>query len=153
MTKIPKIKPGDLVRVYTKIKEGDKERIAPYQGVVIQIRGNAPNKMLTVRKISAGVGIERIFPISSPLIAKIEVKKKGKVRRAKLNYLRERKGKKMKIREVAAPAKKIQKDVSAPEKEKPEKTESITPDEQKTTAQPEDKTGESAAGPKSVEKA
>ncbi len=153
MAKIPKIKPGDLVRVYTKIKEGDKERLTPYQGVVIQIRGNAGNKMLTVRKISAGVGIERIFPINSPLIAKIEVKKKGKVRRAKLSYLRERRGKKMKIREVAAPVKKAEPEMSTPEKETSEKTESATAEEPTTTAQPEDNTGESAAGPTSVENA
>jgi len=152
MAKIPNIKPGDLVRVYTKIKEGEKERIAPYQGVVIQIRGSAGNKMLTVRKISAGVGIERIFPLNSPLIAKIEVKKKGKVRRAKLNYLRERKGKKMKIREVVASPKKTDKDTAAPETEKPEQEKTVSPDEQ-PTAQPEDKTGASPAGPKSVEKA
>lgn len=152
MVKIPNIKPGDLVRVYTKIKEGEKERIAPYQGVVIQIRGSAGKKMLTVRKISAGVGIERIFPLNSPLIAKIEVKKKGRVRRAKLNYLRERKGKKMKIREVVASTKKTEKDTAAHETEKPEQKKTVTPEEQ-TTAQPEDKTGESAAGPKSVEKA
>lgn len=153
MAKIPNIKPGDLVKVYTKIKEGDKERLTPYQGVVIQIRGNAGNKMLTVRKISAGVGIERIFPINSPLIAKIEVKKKGRVRRAKLTYLRERKGKKMKIREVAAPVKKAEQAVVSPENEASEKTESATAEEPKTTAQPEDKTGENAAGPKSVENA
>lgn len=151
MAKIPNIKPGDLVRVYTKIKEGDKERIAPYQGVVIQIRGNAGNKMITVRKISSGIGIERIFPISSPLIAKIEIKKKGKVRRAKLNYLRERRGKKMKIRE-AAPVKKKQEPAVTPEKEATDNKETTTPQKQ-STAQPEGNTGASAAGPKSVENA
>jgi large subunit ribosomal protein L19 len=152
MAKIPNIKPGDLVRVYTKIREGEKERIAPYQGVVIQIRGSAGKKMLTVRKISSGVGIERIFPLNSPLIAKIEVKKKGKVRRAKLNYLRERKGKKMKIREIVTSKKRTEKETVASDQEKLEQEKTDTPKEQ-PTAQPEENTGASAAGPKSVEKA
>ncbi|MBE0432829.1 50S ribosomal protein L19 [candidate division WOR-3 bacterium] len=103
MDSMPDIRPGDLVKVYTKIKEGDKERIAPFQGVVIKIKGSDIGKTFTVRKVSAGIGIERIFPVHSPMIAKIEVKKKGKVRRAKLTYLRQRKGKKMKIKEATVP--------------------------------------------------
>jgi large subunit ribosomal protein L19 len=101
VAKIPEVKPGDLVKVYTKIIEGDKERLAPFQGVVIKIKGRDITKTFTVRKVSAGIGIERIFPVHSPMIAKIEVKKKGKVRRAKLTYLRQRKGKKMKIKAKA----------------------------------------------------
>ena len=101
MDKIPDIKPGDLVKVYTKIVEGDKERLAPFQGVVIKVKGSDIAKTFTVRKVSAGVGIERIFPIHSPMIARVEIKKKGKVRRAKLTYLRQRRGKRMKIKEAA----------------------------------------------------
>lgn len=100
MAKISDIKPGDLVKVYSKIREGEKERVTLFQGVVMQIRGAAQSKTFTVRKISAGIGVERIFPFHSPMITKIEIKKKGKVRRAKLNYLRQRKGRKMKIKEV-----------------------------------------------------
>jgi len=100
MDKIPDIRPGDLVKVFTKIVEGDKERLAPFQGVVIKIKGSDISKTFTVRKVSAGIGIERIFPFHSPMIAKIEVKKKGRVRRAKLTYLRQRKGKRMKIKEA-----------------------------------------------------
>jgi large subunit ribosomal protein L19 len=102
MAKIPDMKPGDLVKVYSKIVEGDKERIAPFQGVIIQIKGSDIHKTFTVRKISAGIGIERIFPVHSPMITRIEIKKKGKVRRAKLSYLRQRRGRKMKIKESAA---------------------------------------------------
>jgi len=101
MAKIPDMKPGDLVKVYSKIVEGDKERITPFQGVIIQIKGSDIHKTFTVRKISAGVGIEKIFPLHSPMITKIEIKKKGKVRRAKLSYLRQRRGRKMKIKEVS----------------------------------------------------
>ena len=75
MAKIPDIKPGDLVKVYAKIKEGNKERITPFQGIVIQIRGSNLSKTFTVRKISAGIGVERIFPLHSPMIQKIEIKK------------------------------------------------------------------------------
>lgn len=97
------IHPGDLVKVHAKIKEGDKERISPFQGIVIKIRGSGISKMITVRKISAGIGIERIFPIENKdIITKIEIKKKGKVRRAKLTYLRQLKGKKLKIKDKVA---------------------------------------------------
>ena len=100
MTKIPDIKPGDLVKVHSKMKEGKKERVIFFQGIVIQLRGAGQSRTFTVRKISAGIGVERIFPFQSPIITKIEIKKKGKVRRAKLNYLRQRKGRKMKIKEA-----------------------------------------------------
>jgi len=102
MEKIPAIKPGDLVKVYTRLIEGDKERIASFQGIVIKIKGSDVSKTFTVRKISAGIGVERIFPFHSPLIKKIEVKKKGRVRRAKLGYLRIKRGRKIKIREAEA---------------------------------------------------
>lgn len=102
MTKVPAFKPGDLIKVYTKIVEGDKTRIAQFQGVVIQIRGSGIGRTFTVRKVSAGIGVERIFPLHSPTITKIELKRGGKVRRAKLNYLRQKKVRKIKSREAPA---------------------------------------------------
>ena len=89
-----KVNPGDTVRVSVKVKEGNKERTQIFEGTVISVRGIGASKTFTVRKIGAGaVGIERIWPIHSPHIQKIEIKKEGKARRAKLYYLRSRKGK------------------------------------------------------------
>jgi len=98
----PELKVGNTVRVFYKIVEGDKERIQPFEGVVIRIRGSGLNKTFTVRKESYGVGIERIFPYYSPNIEKIEVVKYGKVRRAKLYFLRKYRGKEAlgKIKEI-----------------------------------------------------
>ncbi len=98
----PPFKVGDTIRVHYRIKEGDRERIQPFEGVVIRIRGSGMDKTFTVRKESYGVGIERIFPYYSPNIEKIEVVKIGKVRRAKLYFLRELKGKEAqrKIKEI-----------------------------------------------------
>ena len=95
----PDFKAGDTVNVYYKIKEGVKERIQQYQGVVLQRRNTALSSTFTVRKISNGVGVERIFPLYSQNIDKIEVISRGKVRRARLFYLREAKGKNAKIKE------------------------------------------------------
>jgi large subunit ribosomal protein L19 len=97
----PKFGAGDNVTVYYRIREGEKERIQLFRGNVIQMRGgdNNPNQMFTVRKISGSVGVERIFPLNSPNIEKIEVNKYGKVRRARLFYLRGLQGKKAKIKE------------------------------------------------------
>ena len=101
MKKNLEMHPGDLVKVYTKIKEGDKERISPFQGIVIKIKGSGISRTITVRKISAGIGIERVFPIENrEVITKIEIKKKGKTRRAKLTYLRQHKGRKIKIKDA-----------------------------------------------------
>lgn len=86
---IPAFKPGDTLNVHVTVKEGDKERIQEFQGMVIARRGSGMNATFTVRKISDGVGVERIFPLHSPRIAKIELVKEGKVRRAKLYYVRE----------------------------------------------------------------
>lgn len=86
---IPTFKPGDTLNVHVRVIEGDKERIQQFQGVVIGRRGSGLGETFTVRKISNGVGVERIFPLHSPRIAKIEVTKEGKARRAKLYYLRE----------------------------------------------------------------
>ncbi len=95
----PEFGPGDTVRVHIKIKEGNKERIQQFQGVVIAIRGSGMGKTFTVRKVSYGVGVERIFPYYSPYIDKIEVLRRGKVRRAKLYYLRDAVGSRAKIKE------------------------------------------------------
>jgi len=90
---------GDTVKVYVKVVEGDKERIQPFQGVVIARKGSGARETFMVRKISFGVGVEKIFPVYSPSINKIEVIKRGTVRRAKLYYIREKKGKAAKIKE------------------------------------------------------
>lgn len=96
----PKFKAGDTLTVTYRIKEGDKERLQKFKGVVIQIKGGSPaTKTFTIRKISNGVGVERIFPINSPFIESIEVNKVGKVRRARIFYLRELSGKKARIKE------------------------------------------------------
>ena len=96
---LPAFGPGDTVTVAYKIKEGDKERIQQYRGVVIKIVGHGDKKRFTVRKMSDHIGVERIFPMNSPFIANIEVNKRGKVRRAKLYYLRALTGKKARIKE------------------------------------------------------
>lgn len=95
---LPDFKPGDSVRVHVKIKEGDKERIQPFEGTVIARRGTATQETFTVRKVSFGLGVERIFPLHSPVVDQIEVLKSGRVRRAKLYYLSGRKGKAARIR-------------------------------------------------------
>jgi large subunit ribosomal protein L19 len=97
---IPSFKAGDTINVHVKIKEGNKERIQQFQGVVIQRRGKGTNgESFTVRKVSNGVGVERIFPIVSPSIDKVEVTKLGKVRKAKLYYMKGRQGKAARIKE------------------------------------------------------
>ena len=98
-TDIPDFRPGDTVGVHVRIKEGDKERIQVFQGAVVQRHRDGIHSTFTVRKISSGVGVERVFPLHSPMIARIEVKSKGQVRRSKLSYLRELSGKKARIRD------------------------------------------------------
>lgn len=100
-TDVPEFQAGDNVTVYYKIKEGEKERVQPFRGDVIQIKGGAsnPKRTFTVRKISGGVGVERIFPIYSPNIEQITINKRGRVRRARLFYLRKLQGKKARIKE------------------------------------------------------
>ncbi|MGB9716718.1 MAG: 50S ribosomal protein L19 [Thermodesulfovibrionales bacterium] len=90
---------GDTVRVFVKVVEGDKERLQPFEGIVIARRGGGTRETFMVRKVSFGIGVERIFPLHSPIIDKIEVIKKGRVRRAKLYYLRGKKGKAARVRE------------------------------------------------------
>ena len=96
---VPEFSVGDTVKVYTKVVEGDKERIQPYEGVVIARRGGGIRETFMVRKISFGIGVERVFPVHSPSIEKIDIIRKGSVRRAKLYYIREKKGKAAKIKE------------------------------------------------------
>ena len=98
----PKFRPGDTIRVNVRLKEGegDKERIQAFEGVVISRRGEMLGESFTVRRVSFGIGVERIFPFHSPTISSIEVVRQGSVRRAKLNYLRGRKGKAARIKRV-----------------------------------------------------
>src|SRR5271155_1006223 len=98
----PVFRPGDTIRVHVRLKEGegDKERIQPFEGVVMSRRGELSGESFTVRRVSFGVGVERIFPVHSPMISLIEVIQQGRVRRAKLNYLRQRKGKAARIKRV-----------------------------------------------------
>jgi len=97
---LPAFRSGDTVRVYVKIVEGTRERVQIYEGVVIKRRGGGISETFTVRKISYGVGVERTFPVHTPKIAQLEVIRRGKVRRAKLYYLRNLRGKKARIKEI-----------------------------------------------------
>src|SRR5271163_3065897 len=98
----PVFRPGDTIRVHVRLKEGegDKERIQPFEGVVMSRRGEMLGESFTVRRVSFGIGVERIFPVHSPMISSIEMVREGRVRRAKLNYLRGRKGKAARIKRV-----------------------------------------------------
>lgn len=99
---LPEFRPGDTVRVHVRLKEaeGEKERIQPFEGVVISKRGRLASASFTVRRVSFGIGIERIFPVNSPTISSLEVVRQGSVRRAKLYYLRGRRGKAARIKRV-----------------------------------------------------
>ncbi|ATH91401.1 50S ribosomal protein L19 [Bacillus glycinifermentans] len=99
-TDLPAFRPGDTLRVHVKVVEGNRERIQVFEGVVIKRRGGGISETFTVRKVSYGVGVERTFPLHTPKIAKIEVVRHGKVRRAKLYYLRELRGKAARIKEI-----------------------------------------------------
>jgi large subunit ribosomal protein L19 len=100
---LPDFQPGDTVRVHVRVAEAGRERIQVFQGVVIRRQGGGLRETFTVRKISFGVGVERTFPVHSPTIAKIEVASHGRVRRAKLYYLRQRRGKRARLRERREP--------------------------------------------------
>jgi large subunit ribosomal protein L19 len=99
---VPDFRPGDSVNVHARVKEGEKERIQVFQGVVIRKRNGGTGATFTVRKVSYGVGVERIFPLHSPFIEKVEVITRGKVRRARLYYLRKLRGKAARIKEKRA---------------------------------------------------
>ncbi|RLD96588.1 MAG: 50S ribosomal protein L19 [Aquificota bacterium] len=96
---LPEFKVGDTVRVYFRIREGDKERVQPFEGVVLRFQGAMNRRTFTVRRITGGLGVERTFPLHSPRLEKVEVIRRGKVRRAKLYYLRDRMGKAARVRE------------------------------------------------------
>ncbi|MDP4132627.1 MAG: 50S ribosomal protein L19 [Bacillota bacterium] len=96
---LPQINIGDTLKVYLKIKEGDKERVQLFEGILIARKHGGINETITVRRVSYGVGVERVIPINSPNIDRIEVSRRGKVRRAKLYYLRDRVGKSAKVKE------------------------------------------------------
>lgn len=97
---IPEFNVGDTVKVYGKIKEGNRERIQVFEGTVLKRQGGSSRETFTVRKTSNGVGVEKTWPLHSPNVEKVEVVRRGKVRRAKLNYLRDRVGKKAKVKEI-----------------------------------------------------
>src|SRR5216684_5028605 len=103
---LPVLRPGDTVRVHVRLKEaeGEKERLQPFEGVVISRRGHLSGATFTVRRVSFGIGVERIFPVNSPMISSIEVLQAGRVRRSKLYYLRQLKGKAARIRRAEQPA-------------------------------------------------
>jgi len=98
-TDLPELNPGDTVKVFVRIKEGNKERTQAFEGVIIKIQGSRSNRSVTVRKIFQGVGLERVFPIHSPRIESIKILRRGSVKRAKLYYLRDRIGKATRIKE------------------------------------------------------
>ncbi len=98
-TDIPSFRPGDTVKVHVRVVEGSRERVQVFQGAVIRRQGRGVSETFTVRKVSFGVGVERTFPVHTPIVSEIEVVTRGDVRRAKLYYLRERRGKAAKIRE------------------------------------------------------
>lgn len=110
---LPDFTSGDTVNVHYRVREGEKERIQQYVGIVINERGSGANKTFTVRKMSGNIGVERIFPLYSPFIAKIEVLKRGKVRRSKLFYLRNLRGKAARIQDKAQPLAKPKKEPEA----------------------------------------
>jgi large subunit ribosomal protein L19 len=131
-TKVPMFRPGDTVKVHMKVQEGDSERIQVFEGTVISRRGRGPSETFTVRKISFGVGVERTFPLSSPHVDKVELIRSGKVRRARLYYLRGLTGKAARLdeRETAEqPAAKAKPEAQAvaPKASKPEKAKPETP--------------------------
>lgn len=110
--KVPELKPGYTVRVHQKIREGEKERIQIFEGLIIKISsGHGADKTFTVRKVVEGIGVEKIFPVYSPLLEKIEVKKKSDVRRSKLYYMRARTGKLAKLKETFLSEEEIEKSV------------------------------------------
>ena len=102
---VPVFRPGDTIRVHVRLKEaeGEKERLQPFEGVVVSRRGESSGATFTVRRVSFGIGVERIFPVNSPMISSIEVLQQGRVRRAKLYYLRSLKGKAARIRRAEQP--------------------------------------------------
>ena len=127
-TDIPDFRPGDTIKVSVKIVEGEKERIQDFEGVCIRRKGSCLSETFTVRRVSYGVGMERIFPLHSPRVEKIQLIRRGKVRRAKLYYLRDLRGKKAKISEKKLPYEKI---LGFGKESQPEIAESASPESEK----------------------
>lgn len=135
---IPAFRPGDTVRVHAKVIEGDRERIQVFEGVVIRVRRGGPGAAFTVRRVSHGVGVERIFPFYSPLVEKVEVSRVGRVRRARLYYLRQRVGKAARIKAGSrARFEELIAASGAQPEEYPEEEQEVTPDATTETAQAE----------------
>ena len=139
-TELPAFKTGDTINVHVKVKEGAKERIQLFKGVVIKVQGKAMGRSFTVRKMSSGIGVERTFPFASPAIAKIEVASRGKVRRSKIFYLRKLRGRAARLESElvhaeskksvkAAAAKKAEAKPEAAKEEAPKKEEASTKDD------------------------
>lgn len=122
---LPPFRSGDTVRVHVNVREGEKERIQVFEGVVIRRRGRGRSATFTVRKVSYGVGVERIFPVQSPIVTKVEIKSRGHVRRARLYYLRELSGKKARLRSKLRDLSKL----AVPEEGEPEIVEAAAPAE------------------------
>ena len=173
---LEKFGPGDTVKVHFRVHEGKKDKVQAFQGVCIKIKGSGPSRSFTLRKISQGIGIERIFPMHSPVIEKIEILRYGKVRRAKLYYLRDKVGKKRQVKERIVSKKKEAKkprrkkkakaaaeEVTKTAKEETKVTEAVeTPVEEEVKEKPENKPavedpakedpdGKSESGPRGVE--
>lgn len=144
--KIPVLAPGDTVRVFTKVIEGGKERIQPFQGVVIKLQGGGVGTTFTVRRIAYGVGVERTFPLHSPRVERVEIIRHGKVRRAKLYYLRGRSGKAARIKERRLDREKelAQMEELAAEAEEERTTGSVELAEEEPQAEPEEALTEEA---------
>jgi large subunit ribosomal protein L19 len=123
-TDLPDMSPGDSVKVHYRVREGSRERIQVFEGIVLQIRrGQGVRDMFTVRRVSGGIGVERIFPCDSPKIENVEIVRRGRVRRARLYYLRDRLGKKAKVKEARRTAAEEQAAVQAREARRAKRTE------------------------------
>lgn len=142
---LPAFDPGDTVRVRIAVREGDKQRVQSFEGICIAKKGGGPGETFTVRKVSGGVGVERIFPLHSPAIEGIEVVRRGSVRRAKLYYLRERRGKSARVREKEWW---LDRDVEEAPEEASAQTEGASPDDggEGGGTSPEDAGAEEAQG-------
>jgi large subunit ribosomal protein L19 len=154
--------PGDTVKVFFRIHEGKKEKVQAFQGICIKMKGSGSNRSFTLRKISQGIGIERIFPLHSPVIEKIEVVRYGKVRRAKLYYLREKVGKKRQVKErILSKKEKAAKKAAKAEAQKTRQAAEVPLKEPQTETPPdkpavedpakEDQNGKPVSGPRGVE--